>query len=79
MDKDSYLNKYLGKYDKRRTNAYVKRGNNINKYQKLVEKYDGVFAITNQNDLTGFLIEHKIYAAKNTGDHRRKSNESWEK
>lgn len=75
MDKDTYINKYVGKLDKRRTNAYVKRGNKVNKYQTVEKKYDGVLAIKNRYDITGYLLDNKIHAAKNTNDHRKKSKE----
>ncbi len=79
LSKQTYLTKYVGKVNTRLTNAYKKRGNVVSKGQTLVKKYNNVFAIKNNNDTVGYLIDNTIYASKTKGDRARKSSQKWEK
>ena len=79
LSKQTYLKKYVGRVNTRLTNAYKKRGNVVSKGQSLVKKYNNVFAIKNNNDTVGYLIDNTIYASKTKGDRARKSSQKWEK
>ena len=79
LSKQTYLKKYVGRVNTRLTNAYKKRGNVVSKGQTLVKKYNNVFAIKNNNDTVGYLIDNTIYASKTKGDRARKSSQKWEK
>ncbi len=82
MNKDQYTSKYVGNVDKRRTNAYRKRGNKVNENQKVENKYNNLKAIKNKttNDITGYIINNNVHAIKNSSDRsKRNTKESWEK
>jgi len=64
LTKKEYVSRYVGKVDRRRTSAYKKRGDKVNKSQSLVKKYPGVYAIKNGSDTTGYLI--RKYSVSNS-------------
>ena len=80
LTKKQYISKYVGKVDKRRTNAYRKRGNKLSKINKSVKKYAGLSMIKHGSDTTGYIINTSIHAAKSRMDRKRSNKtEGWEK
>ena len=79
LSKKTYVKKYVGKVNNRLTNSYNKRGNTVSKGQKIVKKYDNIFAIKRGNDIVGYLVDGKIHASKTKGDRKKTSAQKWEK
>lgn len=71
LSKEAYKKKYVGKSIKGRKVPKDKK--------KLKKKYDGLYAIMNKGDVTGYVIGNKVHAKKGKSDRSQKSSQSHEK
>jgi len=78
LNRETYFKKYIGKENKRLTQAYIKRGRVVSKNQTLIVKYSDISAIKNGRDTVGYLVDGKIHSTKTKGDRTKKSKQSWE-
>ena len=78
MKRDAYIKKYVGSQNKRRTKVFLRNGKKVSKSLTTRVKYTGLRGIYNGSDLSGFIMNNKVYNVKNTRDSSRKSAQKWE-
>lgn len=82
MSEESYMKRYVGRVDPRRTKAYQDKGIDMKKYDIVSSPYMGLFKIVRKQphrDIIGYLKSGNIHAAKTSADKARTSKkQSWE-
>lgn len=82
LKKSEYVKKYVGNVDPRRTNSFVTKGVDMKKYTIKSSVYPGLFKLIRKrpyNDITGYIMNGKVRAAKNKLDRKKKSKtQKWE-
>lgn len=81
IKESSYINRYVGNVDPRRTNSFKKNGLDPKKYSIVPTPYKGLSKIVRKQpfrDTTGYIKNGNIHASKTKTDSKRKSSQPWE-
>lgn len=82
LNETTYIKKYVGSYDKVKSEKLNKKGIDFKKYTLKPTHYIGIAKIVRKSphsDVTGYLINGKVYRAKNNIDRSLKSKkQAWE-